>query len=128
MTTRDPRTGRFVGTANTPSATEGKFATYTDMPVEFEGADPNDLAYDAMPRRAPEADELAQGGSRFPVRGRHPALIAADGQARSRFGAQGALVRDAARLQGVPPALAYVLGIDDATGPSRSIKESTDGN
>lgn len=128
MTTRDPCTGRFVSTANTPSATEGKFATYTDVPVEFDGADPSDLAYGTEPRYAPTGDGLAQGGDRFPLHPRHPVLVALDEEARERYGVQGMLVRDAARLHGLSGTLGYVLGIDSTAGPAKSTRDTTDGN
>lgn len=126
MTTRDPRTGRFANTANTHESREGKFATYIDMPVEFEGADPTDLAYDSVPRHAPEADELAQGGQWPSLHPRHPVLASMDEQARTRYGVQGMLTRDAARLHGLTGALAYVLGVDDSASPSSGVQEASD--
>lgn len=128
MTTRDPCTGRFVSTANVPSATDGRFETETEMPVEFEGADPNDLAYGTEPCYAPTGDELAQGGSRFPPHPRHPVLVSIDEGTRTRYGAQGALTRDAAPLHGLSGTLGYVLGIDDTAGPATNTRETADGD
>jgi hypothetical protein len=96
------------------------------MPVEIQGAGPGDLAYDTEPRHAPEADELAQGRSRFPLRARHPTLVAADEHAATRYGTQGMLTRDAARLHGYGGALAYVLGVDDSASPSSGFQGTSD--
>lgn len=75
-TDRDVR-GRFVSTRNTQQSGIGKFVTYTEMPVEVEGADPADLAYDTVPRHVPDADDLAQGGQASPLRPRTARLISA---------------------------------------------------
>jgi hypothetical protein len=73
---RDPVTGRFVSTRNTPESGEGKFRTYVDdLPVEMQGADPADLAYGTEHRHAPEGDDLAQGGQSSPWRPRTAKLI-----------------------------------------------------
>jgi hypothetical protein len=116
MAARDPRTGRFVSTTNAPEASEGKFETETGIPIEDVSGAPSANTID-QPRRGPAADELAQGGERFSLHPRHPVLVAADEQARTRYGAQGALTRDAARLHSIAGPLAYVLGVDD--GPNR---------
>ena len=94
---RDPVTGRFVGTVNTPESSAGKFPTYADdLPVEIQGADPADLAYATEPRHAPAADDLAQGGQASPLRARRPELVYPD----DAGSAQGAVMRSAARGSG----------------------------
>ena len=79
---RDPVTGRFVTTSNTPESGEGKFETYADdLPVEIQGADPADLAYGTVPRHAPAGDTLAGTASSFgssPLRARRPELVHPD--------------------------------------------------
>lgn len=72
---RDTVTGRFVSTSNTPESSEGRFETYAELPVEFDGADPSELAYGMEPRCAPAGDVLAQGGQRSPLRARNPTLL-----------------------------------------------------
>ena len=39
--------------ATPPNPAERKFGTYTDLPVEIQGADPAEFAYDTVPRSAP---------------------------------------------------------------------------
>lgn len=124
MTTRDPRTGRYVRTANTPESGEGKFPTYTDMPVEDVSGAPSANTID-RPRYAPD-DELAQGGESR-LRPRHPVLIDADEQARTLYGVQGGRVRDAARLQGLDGMAGHVLGLYPPAAPSTGTLESNDG-
>jgi hypothetical protein len=93
---RDPVTGRFVQTANAPESGDGRFATYDELPVEFQGADPADLAYDVTARYAPAADELAQGYG--PVMHRRAVMVPPVDDVATRYGnLQGALTRDAAR-------------------------------
>jgi hypothetical protein len=129
MTTRDPRTGRWTRVpAEAEYAGDSKFNTVAreGIDVGFQGADPADPAYDAVPRHGPEADQLAESGSRFPLHPRHHALVSLDEEARTRYGTQGMLTRDAARLHGLTGALGYVLGIDDAAGPPRGNQEASD--
>jgi hypothetical protein len=54
------------------------------------------------PRPAPGADELAQGGQSSPLRPRGAVLVPGDEEARTRYGTQGALGRDAARNSAGP--------------------------
>jgi len=114
---RDVR-GRFtVNTSNVPESSEGSFETETGLPATIRGADAAELAYDVTPRPA-QADDLAQGGSRFPLHPRHPALVVADEHARTSYGQQGALLRDAARLHGLTGMIAHVVGLESPAGPA----------
>lgn len=113
--TRDVR-GRFASTANTPESGEGKFETYTELPVEIQGADPAELAYGSVARHAPAGDDLAQGGQQRPLQPRTATLVGDDveSRARTRYGVQGSLGRLAARLHGKPDdPIAYLTGADD---------------
>lgn len=121
MTVRDPRTGRFVATANAPESSGGKFNTYTEMPVEIEGADPAELAYDAVPRYAPDADDLAQGGQWSPLRARNPVLVHPDDE-----GHHNAIMRTAARNAGPMDPSAFLTGLVGHTAPSMGIQEADD--
>jgi hypothetical protein len=122
VTTRDRRTGRYVSTANTPESSEGKFSTYTDLPVEIEGADPADLAYDAVPRRGPTADTLA--GPAYPSRLRPRDAVLYGGDDGGH--AQGAVLRAAARLQGMGGMIGHVLGVNGSAAPAGSVQEHDD--
>lgn len=75
MANRDPVTGRFVSTRNTPASAEGEFETYTEIPVEIQGADRADLAYGTERRHAPAADDLAQGSQESLLRPRTAKLV-----------------------------------------------------
>lgn len=125
---RDPQTGRFARRPVPDVDAESKFDPMgDDIPFE-DVSDAPSASTIKRPRRGPTADELAQGGSRFPLHVRHSTLVSMDEEARTRYGAQGALTRDAARLHGLTGALSYVLGVDDATGPSRAVQENTNGD
>lgn len=119
MTTRDPRTGRYVSTANTPESGEGTFPTYTEMPVEVEGADPAELAYDSVPRRGPAADELAQLDARSPLRARNPVMVHPDDE-----GHHNAVMRTAARNAGPMDSSPFLTGLTGLTAPSTGIQGS----
>ena len=125
MTTRDPRTGLFVTPANVPESSEGKFPTYAYLPVGIQGADLADLAYDTVPRHGPDADDIAPGGT-WPLYSRHPVLVSMDEHARTAYGQQGSLLRDAARLHGLTGMLAHVVGLEPPTGPSSGVRQVTD--
>lgn len=120
--------GRFVATSNTPESGKGSFETYTDIPVEVQGADPDELAYGTEQCHAPDADDLAQGGDRFPVRARHPELVAADEHARTAYGAQGAILRDAGRRAGLDGMLAHVVGLEPPAGTSTGVQRRDGSN
>jgi hypothetical protein len=120
MTTRDPRTGRYVRTANTPESSEGEFETYTDLPVVIQGDDPGQLAYDAVPRRGPTADTLA--GPAYPSRLRPRDAVLYGGDDGGH--AQGAVLRAAGRLHGVGGMIGAVLGIDDTPRPPRTVQNA----
>ena len=112
---RDLR-GRFVSTANAPESAEGKFATYDELPVEIQGADPADLAYDTVLRHAPDADDLSQGGQQRRLQPRTATLVpdADESRARTRYGIQGILTRLAARRSTDPmDPTRYLTGADD---------------
>jgi hypothetical protein len=65
------------------------------------------------PRYAPEADDLAQGGQRSPLRPRGAVLVPEDEHARTRYGVQGALGREAAREHAGPmDPVAYLTGAE----------------
>ena len=101
MADRDPVTGRFVSTRNTPESSAGKFPTYANgLPVEIQGTDPADLAYAAERRHAPAADDLAQGGQSSPLRPRNPELVSDEDADHTVYGVQGAVLRSAARGSG----------------------------
>ena len=114
---RDPVTGRFVSTRNTPESGEGKFETYADdLPVGIQGADPADLAYAAAPRHAPAGDTLAGTGPSYglsPLRARRPELVSAEDAAHEIYGAQGAVLRTGARGSGPDDPTAYLVGGTD---------------
>lgn len=114
--TRDPVTGRFVSTVNTPESSAGKFPTYADgLPVEIQGADTADLAYGTVPRHAPAADDLAQGGQASPLRARRPDLVHPDDAAHEIYGTQGAVLRAAARGSGPGDFVRYLTGCIDGS-------------
>lgn len=65
-------------------------------------------------RHAPDADDLAQGGQPSPLRPRGALLVPDDGEARTMYGIQGALGRDAARRHAGPmDPSSYLTGADD---------------
>ena len=98
---RDPVSGRFVSTSNTPESGEGKFETYANgLPVGIQGDDPADLAYATERRHAPAADDLAQGGQSSPLRARRPEMVPEDDAAHGTSRTQGAVLRAAARGSG----------------------------
>jgi hypothetical protein len=123
---RDSKTGRFARRPVPDVDAESRFDPMgSDIPFEDVSGAPSANTID-RPRYAPDADELAQGGSRFPVHARHPTLVSMDEEARTQYGTQGMLTRDAARLHGLSGALAYVIGIDGAVGPSKAVLGATD--
>ena len=108
---RDPVTGRFVKTANSPESGEGKFETYADdLPVGIQGADSADLAYATERRHAPAADDLAQGGQSSPLRARNPELVPAGDADHTVYGVQGAFLRAAARGSRPDDPTSYLVG------------------
>lgn len=121
-TNRDVR-GRFVRTGNARESGDGKFETYTEMPVEIQGADPADLAFkmvgrddsNAGPRyAAPKvADNLGVEGSR--LRARRPEMVSPVDADHSLYGKQGAVLRTAARDSGPDDPTPYLVGLE----PSR---------
>ena len=117
MADHDPVTGRFVSTRNTAESSGEKFETYADdLPVEIQGADPADLAYATEPRHAPRGDTLAGEGPSYgasPLRARRPELVSAEDAAHEIYGAQGAVLRAAARGAGPDDPTAYLVGGTD---------------
>ena len=110
---RDLR-GRFVSTANTRESGDGRFETFIEMPVEIQGADPADLAYDTVPRYAPEGDTLAGYGSSYgasPLRARNPELVHPDDTDHTVYGRQGAILRTAARGSGPMDPTPFLVGL-----------------
>ena len=121
---RDPVTGRFVKTSNTPEAGEGKFETYTELPVEIVGADPANLAYGTDRRYAPMADELAQGGQ-GPLRARHAELVHSDDAEHETWGRQGAVLRSAARgvHDDTASTVRFLVGLESHGYPATGVHE-----
>lgn len=119
---RDERTGRFVSTTNTRESQDGKFATYDEMPVEIQGADTGDLAYEAVPRYAPEADDLAQGGQ-SPLRARNPVLVHPDDD-----GHHNAVMRSAIRRMGpeIDNPMPYLAGLASHGTPANGVRQVSD--
>ena len=73
---RDPVTGRFVSTRNTPESGEGKFETYADdLPVEHAGGRP---CGPRIRRRAPPRTRRGRPGPGRPVEPVAPAHGEAD--------------------------------------------------
>ena len=81
---RDPKTGRFA-----------KIDTEQDVIAPGLGV-PETFAYGLEPRHAPDADDLA-GLHPGALRPRGALLVQGDEVARTRYGVQGALGREAAR-------------------------------
>ena len=94
-----------------------------DIPFEDMSGAPSPNTID-RPRGGPSSDKLAQGGQWPLLRPRHPVLVAADEEARTRYGGQAALLRDAARMSHVGGMAAHVLGIDDAPRPSMTVQDA----
>jgi hypothetical protein len=103
MSSRDPRTGRFVATSNTPESAEGKFGTYSDLPVEIQGADPAELAYDTVPRS--------------PLRARNTTLVHPDDE-----GHHNAILRTAARSAGPMDSSPFLTGLVGHPAPSMGVQ------
>jgi hypothetical protein len=119
---RSSTTGRFVSTANAPESREGSFETYTESPVDFQGADPGDLAYASEPRHAPSADALAQFDAPSRLRARRPEMVAAEDADHVVYGRQGAVLRTAARQAGLTGPIGHVLGLEPVTAPSAGVQ------
>jgi hypothetical protein len=119
MTIRDPRTGRYVRTANVPSATEGKFETYVEMPVDDASGAPSANTID-RPRYAPDADELAQFDARSPLRVRNPVIVHPDDE-----GHHNAILRTAARQAGPMDSSPFLTGLVGFPAPSGSIQDTS---
>jgi hypothetical protein len=124
---RDPKTGRYARRPVPDVDAESEFDPMgTDIPFDDVSGAPSANTIH-QPRRGPDADDLAQGGDRFALLyARHPVLVSMDEEARTRYGTQGMLTRDAARLHGLTGTLGYVLGVDDSAGPSSGIRQVTD--
>jgi hypothetical protein len=120
---RNPKTGRFVSTANTPESREGKFTTYAEMPVEIQGADPGDLAYRSEERYAPSSDDLAQGGQGSPLRARNPELVHPDDE-----GFHNAVMRSAIRRMGpeMDNPMPYLAGLESHGTPANGVRQVSD--
>lgn len=116
---RDAKTGRYARRPVPDVDAESRFDPMgDDIPFEDVSGAPSPNTTD-QPRPGPYADDLTQGGDRFPPRPRTPALISASEVAATDYGSvQGGLVRHAARLYGLTGSLAHVLGVDDDTAPS----------
>lgn len=108
---RDPVTGKFVKTANSPESGEGKFPTYAnDLPVSDVSGAPSDSTTDRL-RHAPAADTLAGTGPSYgssPLRARRPELVHPDDADQG----QGAVLRSAARDSGPLDPSAYLVGAE----------------
>ena len=102
---RDPRTGRFA-----------KIDIEQDVIAPGLGV-PETFAYDSVERHGPDADDLAQGGQQRPLQPRTATLVPddAESRARTKYGIQGSLGREAARRS------------TDPMDPSRFLTGSDDG-
>ena len=122
---RDPRTGRFARRPVPDVDAESRFDPMgDDIPFENVSGAPSANTTE-RPRYAPEADEQPSGGQWPLLHPRHPGLISMDEEARTRYGTQGMLTRDAARLHGLTGTLGYVLGLEPPTGPSSDVRQVT---
>jgi hypothetical protein len=129
---RDVR-GRFVRVlVELAYADDSRFPTVAreGIDVGFEGADPAEQAYRSVPRYAPAADELAQGGQRSPLRARRPELVHPDEVAHTVYGVQGAVLRTAARRSAGrwdDDPTPYLVGLATHGTPATGVQEVSDG-
>ena len=114
MDNRDPVTGRFVSTRNTPESGEGKFETYADdLPVSDVSGAPSASTIE-HPRHAPRGDTLAGTGPSYgasPLRARRPELLHPEDEDHTVYGTQGAVLRTAARGSGPDDPTPYLVGL-----------------
>jgi hypothetical protein len=114
---RDSKSGRFARRPVPDVDAESWFDLMgDDIPFEDVSGDGVPGAIDQA-RNAPSADPLAGPGPSYGsslLRARRPELVSLDEEARTRYGVQGALTRDAARLQGLTGVLGYALGVESA--------------
>lgn len=126
---RDLR-GRFTRVpVEAAYADQSRFPTVAKegMDVEFQGADTGDLAYDAVPRYAPDGDTLAGAGPSYgssPLRSRRPELVHADDE-----GFHNAVLRTAARRSVGRPddPTAFLVGLESHGTLATGVRTVDDG-
>jgi hypothetical protein len=110
---RDVR-GRFARPVPDVDA-ESRFDPMGDSIEDIENVSASDVRPGMeVARHAPDDDDLAQGCQSSPLRPRGAVLVAGDDEARTKYGVQGALSREAARMYAGPmDPSAYLTGADD---------------
>ena len=114
---RDTVTGRFARRPVEDIDAESRFDPMGDAVEDIDNVSvapsPSTIEH---PRHAPAGDTLAGEGPSYgasPLRARRPELVSAEDAAHEIYGAQGAVLRSAARGSGPGDPTAYLVGGTD---------------
>jgi hypothetical protein len=126
---RDAKTGRFARRPVEGVDAESRFNPMgDDIPFRDVSGAPSANTIE-HPRYARKADDLAQGGQAR-LRARNPEMVDPADATHTIYGAQGAVLRTAARRSAGRPddPTAFLVGLQSHGTPATGVKQVTDGD